>query len=44
MLKTVKRVFTWLAIIIALIVAWKAYDEYRFVQAHKRAMEQLGER
>lgn len=43
MLKKIKRVLTWIAIILALLVGWKAYDEYQFVQETNRAMELLGE-
>jgi len=43
MRKKVKRLMAWLAIVIALLVAWKAFDEYCFVQETKRAMDLLGE-
>ena len=33
----------WVAFILAVLIGLKAYDEYRFVQAHQRAMEFLGE-
>jgi hypothetical protein len=42
MLKGLKRVAFWIAIILALLVAMGAYDEYRFMRAHQRAMDLLG--
>jgi hypothetical protein len=39
MLKELKQVVIWIVIIFALLVAWKAYDDYRFVKAHQRAMD-----
>ena len=42
MVKRLKRVVIWIAVVLAVIVAWKAYDEYQFVQETKRAMDMLG--
>ncbi len=42
MLKTLKCRLIWLAIIIALLVAKRFYEDYRFVQNHQRAMDLLG--
>ncbi|MDE2507819.1 MAG: hypothetical protein KGM43_11455 [Planctomycetota bacterium] len=42
MLKELKQVAIWLAIVFALLVAMAAYGEYRFVRAHQRAMGLLG--
>lgn len=39
MLKELKQVAIWIAIVFALLVAWKAFDDYRFVKAHQRAMQ-----
>jgi hypothetical protein len=43
MVKKIKRLVIWVAIILALLVGWKAYDEYQFVQETDRAMDLLGE-
>ena len=42
MLKRLKSLFMWIGIILTMLVAWKAYDEYQFVQITNRAMDQLG--
>ncbi len=43
MRKKIRRLLAWIAIIVALLVAWKAYDEYCFVHETKRAMDLLGD-
>jgi len=43
MLKQIKRLLIWIALVVAVIVGLKAYDEYRFVQETNRAMDLLGE-
>jgi hypothetical protein len=42
MLKELKPVVIWIAIVFALLVAQKALDEYRLVKAHQRAMDEMG--
>jgi len=44
MVKKIKRLMIWIAIVIGALVGWKAYDEYQFVQETNRAMEQLVEK
>jgi hypothetical protein len=42
-IRKIKRLMIWVAVVIAVIVGLKAYDEYRFVQETNRAMDLLGE-
>lgn len=42
MLKELKQVAIWIAVIVALLIAMAAYGEYRFVRAHQRAHGLLG--
>jgi hypothetical protein len=42
MLKELKQVAIWIAIVVAILIAMAAYAEYRFVRAHQRAMDLLG--
>jgi len=43
MLKKIKRVILWIAIIIALIIANGFYQSYQTKVLHERAMEMLGQ-
>jgi hypothetical protein len=40
--RKILKLLWWVAFALAVLIGWKAYDEYRFVQAHRRAMELLG--
>ncbi len=42
MLKELKRVAFWVAIIVVLIIAKRFYEDYRFVQNWQRAQNLLG--
>lgn len=41
MLKELKQVAIWIAIVFALLVARKAFDDYRFVKNWQRAQDML---
>jgi hypothetical protein len=43
MLKKLKRMLIWIAIIIALLVGKRFYEDYRFVQNWQRAQDMLGQ-
>ncbi len=42
MREKIQRLLTGIAIIVALVIAWKAFDEYCFVRETNGAMELLG--
>jgi hypothetical protein len=41
--KKLQRVIVWIAFALAVLVGLRVYSDYRFLQAHQRAIELLGE-
>ncbi len=41
--RKLQRVIVWVALVLAVVVGLRMYNEYRFQQAHQRAIELLGE-